>query len=92
MTATIETSLGKIEIELYPDDAPKTVANFAGLAEQAYFNGVIFHRISKGFVIQGGDSTGTGSGSIINHGIGFLRGRPSWAGGRGSISSVDLNH
>jgi cyclophilin family peptidyl-prolyl cis-trans isomerase len=60
--AVIETSLGTIEAELYRSDAPKTVENFVGLAQKKYFNGIIFHRISKGFVIQGGDPTGTGSG------------------------------
>ncbi|MEW6509348.1 MAG: peptidylprolyl isomerase [Bacteroidota bacterium] len=60
--AVIETSLGTIEAQLYPDDAPNTVANFVGLAEQKYYDGVKFHRVSKGFVIQGGDPTGTGAG------------------------------
>jgi cyclophilin family peptidyl-prolyl cis-trans isomerase len=60
--ATLETSKGTIEVELYQSDAPKTVANFTGLAEQGYFNGLIFHRVAKGFVIQGGDPTGTGTG------------------------------
>jgi cyclophilin family peptidyl-prolyl cis-trans isomerase len=59
--AIIETTKGNIELDLYESDAPKTVANFVGLAEQGYYNGVIFHRISKGFVIQGGDPTGTGT-------------------------------
>jgi cyclophilin family peptidyl-prolyl cis-trans isomerase len=62
MIAEIVTSFGAIEAELYEADAPKTVANFAGLAEQKYFDGIIFHRVAKGFVIQGGDSTGTGRG------------------------------
>ena len=62
MIAEIVTSLGTIEAELYEADAPKTVANFAGLAEQKYFDGIIFHRVAKGFVIQGGDPTGTGRG------------------------------
>jgi len=60
--AVIETSMGTIEAELYRADAPKTVENFVKLAEKKYFDGVIFHRVSKGFVIQGGDPTGTGSG------------------------------
>ncbi len=60
--AVIETSMGTIEAELYGADAPKTVENFVKLAEKKYFDGVIFHRISKGFVIQGGDPTGTGTG------------------------------
>ena len=60
--AVVETSLGTFEAELYRADAPKTVENFVRLAEKKYFNGVTFHRVSKGFVIQGGDPTGTGSG------------------------------
>ncbi len=60
MNIVIETTKGIIELELFDSDAPKTVANFAGLAEQGYYNGIIFHRIAKGFVIQTGDSTGTG--------------------------------
>lgn len=60
--AVIETTLGTIEAELYAEDAPQTVANFIGLAEQKYYDGVSFHRIAKGFVIQGGDPTGSGSG------------------------------
>lgn len=60
VNVTIETTKGNIELELYQSDAPRTVANFVGLAEQGYYDGVIFHRISKNFVIQGGDPTGTG--------------------------------
>lgn len=60
--AVIETTLGTIEIQLLPTDAPKTVENFTRLAKKKYFDGVTFHRIAKGFVIQGGDPTGTGSG------------------------------
>jgi cyclophilin family peptidyl-prolyl cis-trans isomerase len=67
----IETTKGTIELELFETDAPKTVANFVGLAEQGYFNGIIFHRISKGFVIQGGDSTGTGRGGKSIYGKEF---------------------
>ena len=48
--------------ELYPDIAPETVANFTELIEQKFFDGIIFHRIIKGFMIQGGDPTGTGMG------------------------------
>jgi cyclophilin family peptidyl-prolyl cis-trans isomerase len=61
-TGTIETNKGAIDIELYPEDAPKTVNNFVCLAEDGYYNGTPFHRIVKGFVIQGGDPTGTGRG------------------------------
>ena len=48
--------------ELYPDIAPETVANFTELIEQKFFDGIIFHRVIKGFMIQGGDPTGTGMG------------------------------
>lgn len=61
-TATLETNKGPIEVEFFPADAPNTVNNFVCLAEDGYFDGTPFHRIVKGFVIQGGDPTGTGSG------------------------------
>ncbi len=60
--ATIETNKGIIEVELFPSDAPKTVENFATLAQKGFYNGVIFHRVIKDFMIQGGDPTGTGRG------------------------------
>src|SRR4051794_18516573 len=60
--ATMETNHGKIELELYSDDAPKTVENFVKLARDGFYDGVIFHRVIEGFMIQGGDPTGTGSG------------------------------
>lgn len=69
--AVIDTKFGNIEIELYEKDAPKTVKNFVELAKKKYFNKVIFHRISKGFVIQGGDPTGTGSGGESIYGGNF---------------------
>ena len=53
---------GEIELELYPDVAPKTVANFKKLAESGFYNGLTFHRIIKGFMIQGGDPLGNGMG------------------------------
>ena len=60
--AVIETSKGRIVVELYPDQAPKTVANFVKLAKQGFYNGIIFHRVIPGFMIQTGDPTGTGRG------------------------------
>ena len=60
--ATIETDKGTIQIELLEADAPKAVENFRLLAEHGYYEGVVFHRIVKGFMIQGGDPTGTGAG------------------------------
>jgi peptidylprolyl isomerase len=61
-TATMETSLGTIVIALDPVAAPKTVNNFVFLAAHHYYDGIIFHRIIKGFMCQGGDPTGTGRG------------------------------
>jgi cyclophilin family peptidyl-prolyl cis-trans isomerase len=60
--ARIETNLGTIRFELLEDQAPKTTDNFIKLAERGYYNGVIFHRVIKGFMVQGGDPTGTGRG------------------------------
>jgi peptidyl-prolyl cis-trans isomerase B (cyclophilin B) len=61
-TATLHTNHGPIAVELFDEDAPKTVANFVKLAGDGFYNGVIFHRIIPDFMIQGGDPTGTGSG------------------------------
>jgi cyclophilin family peptidyl-prolyl cis-trans isomerase len=61
-TATIHTNHGAIEVELFDDDAPKTVANFVELARNGFYDGVVFHRVIPDFMIQGGDPTGTGSG------------------------------
>lgn len=57
-----ETTAGVVEIELMPDVAPKTCENFMKLAEKKYYDGVIFHRVIPGFMVQGGDPTGTGTG------------------------------
>ena len=61
-TATIETSQGTIQLELFADDAPETVANFTRLAGEGYYDGLVFHRVIPDFMIQGGDPTGTGTG------------------------------
>jgi len=60
--ATLQTNKGAIEVELFDDDAPKTVENFTKLARDGFYDGVIFHRIIPDFMIQAGDPTGTGSG------------------------------
>lgn len=60
--ATLTTDKGSIEIEFYAADSPKAVENFRLLAEHGYYNGLIFHRIIKGFMIQGGDPSGDGTG------------------------------
>ena len=61
-TATLHTNHGAIALELYPEDAPKTVKNFVTLASDGFYDGVIFHRVIPDFMIQGGDPTGTGRG------------------------------
>ena len=61
-TATMQTNKGAIELELFDEDAPKTVGNFVKLARDGFYDGVIFHRVIPDFMIQGGDPTGTGSG------------------------------
>jgi len=61
-TVTLHTNHGAIELELFDDDAPKTVQNFTKLAGDGFYDGVIFHRVIPDFMIQGGDPTGTGSG------------------------------
>jgi cyclophilin family peptidyl-prolyl cis-trans isomerase len=61
-TATMQTNHGTIELELFDDDAPKTVENFTKLAKDGFYDGVIFHRVIPDFMIQGGDPTGTGTG------------------------------
>jgi peptidyl-prolyl cis-trans isomerase B (cyclophilin B) len=61
-TATLHTNHGPIAVELFDDDAPKTVENFTKLARDGFYDGVIFHRVIPDFMIQGGDPTGTGSG------------------------------
>lgn len=62
MTATIETDKGTITIELFPNRAPLTTANFVNLSKRGYYDGLTFHRVVPNFVIQGGDPLGTGTG------------------------------
>ncbi|MBM3144640.1 MAG: peptidylprolyl isomerase [Chloroflexi bacterium] len=59
---SMETNRGVIELELYPQHAPKTVNNFVFLCQEGYYDGVEFHRVINNFMIQGGDPTGTGRG------------------------------
>jgi peptidylprolyl isomerase len=70
-TATIETNRGDITVELYPNIAPDSVKNFLTLAKRGYYNNTIFHRVIKGFMIQGGDPTGTGRGGESIYGATF---------------------
>ena len=60
--ATLHTNRGAIAVELFDEDAPKTVDNFVKLARDGFYDGVVFHRVIPDFMIQGGDPTGTGSG------------------------------
>ena len=69
--ATIKTNHGDMRIKLFPEHAPKTVANFIALSKDGYYDGVIFHRIIKDFMIQGGDPTGTGMGGESIYGESF---------------------
>src|SRR5260221_2719379 len=70
-SAVITTTKGPIAIQLYPQDAPKTVTNFATLAKLGYYNGLTFHRVVPGFVIQGGDPNGNGTGGYSIYGPTF---------------------
>ncbi|GAA2982882.1 peptidylprolyl isomerase [Lentilactobacillus parakefiri] len=69
--ATINTNHGDIVVQLFPEQAPKTVENFVALAKKGYYNGVIFHRVIPDFMIQGGDPTGTGMGGESSFGGNF---------------------
>lgn len=60
--AVMHTSMGDISIRLFPEQAPKTVENFTTHAKNGYYNGIVFHRVINGFMIQGGDPTATGCG------------------------------
>ena len=73
--AHFETSLGNFTIELFEKQVPNTVGNFVTLAEKNFYDGVIFHRVIDGFMIQGGDPTGTGRGGpgYTNSQTNFIR-------------------
>jgi len=70
-TAIIKTDKGDITLELYPNDAAKTVTNFATLAKNGYYDSLTFHRVEPGFVIQGGDPNGNGTGGSSIYGAKF---------------------
>ena len=71
LTAVMHTNMGDIKIKLFPNEVPKTVKNFVELAKSGYYNGIIFHRVIKDFMIQGGDPTGTGMGGSSIYGEKF---------------------
>ena len=93
--AVVETDKGTIEIELLESDAPTAVENFRLLAERGYYEGVIFHRIIKGFMVQGGDPEGTGMGGESAWGGTFVdeidRNSPLYKGGyrRGMVAMAN---
>lgn len=66
-----ETTRGNITLQLFPEIAPKTVENFVGLVKKGYYDGIIFHRVIRQFMIQGGDPTGTGRGGTSLWGTKF---------------------
>jgi len=70
-SAIIKTPKGEITLELYPNDAPKTVTNFATLSKNGYYDNLTFHRVEPGFVIQGGDPNGNGTGGTSIYGAKF---------------------
>lgn len=94
-TAVIETNKGTIKFELLEEDAPKTTENFRLLAEKGYYNGVIFHRVIKNFMIQGGDPLGEGYGGESAWGGKFDdeidRDSPLYAGvyGKGTVAMAN---
>jgi len=65
--AVFETNMGTFEVELFEDKAPVTTKNFIDLVEKGFYDGLIFHRVISGFMIQGGDPTGTGMGGPGHH-------------------------
>lgn len=69
--ATIQTNHGDIVVQLFPEQVPKAVENFVALAQQGYYDGIIFHRVIPDFMIQGGDPTGTGAGGQSSFGHEF---------------------
>ncbi len=69
--AVFSTSMGEFKVVFFPEVAPKSVGNFVTLAEQGYFDGLVFHRVERDFVIQSGDPTGTGSGGDSSFGAPF---------------------
>ena len=86
LIATFDTARGPIQVELYPDKAPLTVANFVNLAKRGFYDGLSFHRVIADFMIQGGCPQGTGTGGPgykfedeANNGLGHQRGVLSMA-------------
>jgi cyclophilin family peptidyl-prolyl cis-trans isomerase len=90
-TAELETNHGPITIELDPQRAPQTVNNFVFLAREGFYDGVIFHRVVPGFVIQGGDPTGTGRGGPGYQFRDELEGRGDYSRGTVAMANAGPN-
>ena len=88
-TAKIDTSMGEIDVELFAKDAPKTVNNFVFLAREGFYDGVIFHRVIDGFMLQGGDPTGTGTGGPGYQFEDETRGNPHKHDAAGTLSMAN---
>jgi peptidylprolyl isomerase len=87
----IETSYGPIEIDFFPADAPKTVARIQELTEQGFYNGLVFHRVVPGFVIQGGDPRGDGTGGSGKNLPAEFNSKPHEAGTVAMARAMDPN-
>ncbi len=90
-SATLHTNHGEVAIELQPDRSPQTVNNFVFLAREGFYDGVIFHRVISGFMIQGGDPTGTGRGGPGYQFRDELEGSPGYARGTVAMANAGPN-
>jgi len=91
MKALVETSMGDFTIEFYHEDAPNTVDNFVKLSEKGFYDGLTFHRVVKGFVIQGGDPRGNGTGGPGYTIAAEFNGRPHLLGTVAMARGPDIN-
>ncbi len=91
-TATIETTLGTMTVEFWPDVAPNHVKNFIALSKEGFYNGLIFHRVIPGFMIQGGCPTGTGTGNAGSTLKAEFNKRPDRKHARGVLSMARSNN
>ena len=90
-TATLHTNHGDIVIELQPERSPRTVNNYVFLAREGFYDGVIFHRVISGFMIQGGDPTGTGRGGPGYQFRDELEGSPGYTRGTVAMANAGPN-
>ena len=90
-SAMIDTSAGEITVTFYAEDAPQTVNNFVFLAREGFYDGVIFHRTIPGFMIQGGDPTGTGTGGPGYRFRDEFHGKPTYSRGTLAMANAGPN-